>query len=449
MEQAYFTSVPVPKAIAKFAVPTILSQMVTLIYNLADTFFVGHTGDPNQVAALTLSFPIFMSLTAIGNLMGVGANSLISRSLGSGDRKRAKSAGTFGFYGAIFLTVILSAGVLFGMRPLLTLVGASQETYPYTASYLTWTVVVGGIPTVWGLVLGHLIRAEGNSKQASIGMALGGIMNIVLDPILISAANMGVTGAAVATAVSNIIAMGYFFAVLFRNRRNTVISLHPKHLRYVRDVFAQTLLVGFPAALVIVLGSSANVVLTHCMAPYGDLNVAAYGVVQKIGTITIQITIGMTQGIMPLIGFNYGAGNLSRTREIIRDSVILLAVYSILCLVAIELLPGQLIRAFIPEENTVAVGIGFLRRWILCAPGMCFVMLFNSIFQAMGKWKQSMFLSAFRQALLLIPLLIILNRVMGLYGLVWSQPISDSLSLIMGIVLYVHGAASDRRSVVQ
>ncbi len=152
-------------------------------------------------------------------------------------------------------------------------------------------------------------------------------------------------------------------------------------------------------------------------------NVSSYGVVQKIGTITIQITIGMIQGIMPLIGFNYGAGNLSRTRGIIRDSVILLAVYSILCLVAIELLPRQLIRAFIPEENTVAVGIGFLRRWILCAPGMCFVMLFNSIFQAMGKWKQSMFLSAFRQALLLIPLLIILNRVMGLYGLVWSQPI--------------------------
>lgn len=142
---------------------------------------------------------------------------------------------------------------------------------------------------------------------------------------------------------------------------------------------------------------------------------------------------------MPLIGFNYGAGNLSRTKEIIRDSIILLAIYSALCLSVIELLPGQLIRAFIPEEHTIAIGIAFLRRWILCAPGMCFVMLFNSVFQAMGKWKQSMFLSIFRQALLLIPLLIVLNHVMGLYGLVWSQPISDSLSLVMGIILYTKG----------
>lgn len=439
MEQEYFTSVPVPKAIAKFAVPTILSQMVTLAYNLADTFFVGHTGDPNQVAALTLSFPIFMSLTAIGNLMGVGANSLISRSLGSGDEKRAKYAGAFGLYGAICLTAILSVGLLLGMRPILTMVGASQDTYSYTSSYLMWTVVIGGIPTVCSLVLGHLIRAEGNSKQASIGMSLGGIINMVLDPLLIFAAHLGITGAAVATAASNLIAMGYFLGVLYRKHGKTVISLHPKYLRGLRDVFSQTLLVGFPAALVVILGSSANIVLTHYMAPYGDLNVAAFGVVQKIGTITIQITIGITQGIMPLIGFNYGAGNLSRTKEIIRDSIILLAIYSALCLSVIELLPGQLIRAFIPEEHTIAIGIAFLRRWILCAPGMCFVMLFNSVFQAMGKWKQSMFLSIFRQALLLIPLLIVLNHVMGLYGLVWSQPISDSLSLVMGIILYTKG----------
>lgn len=191
MEQEYFTSVPVPKAIAKFAVPTIFSQMVTLAYNLADTFFVGHTGDPNQVAALTLSFPIFMSLTAIGNLMGVGANSLISRSLGSGDEKRAKYAGAFGLYGAICLTAILSVGLLLGMRPILTMVGASQDTYSYTSSYLMWTVVIGGIPTVCSLVLGHLIRAEGNSKQASIGMSLGGIINMVLDPLLIFCGSFG------------------------------------------------------------------------------------------------------------------------------------------------------------------------------------------------------------------------------------------------------------------
>jgi putative MATE family efflux protein len=436
MEREYFESAPVPKAIAKFAVPTILSQLVTLLYNLADTFFVGHTGDPNQVAALTLSFPIFMMLTAIGNLLGIGANSLISRSMGAGEPEKAKKASAFGFYGVLLITALWSLALFFGMRPILSLVGASSETYGFTASYLTWTVVIGGIPTICGLILAHLTRAEGNSRQASIGMSMGGIINIVLDPIFVFGLDLGITGAAIATALSNLIVALYFFGVLYRNRNKTVLSLHPKYLRGFREVMGQVLLVGFPAALVVLLGSSANVVLTHYMAPYGDVNVAAFGVVQKIGTITIQITIGITQGIMPLIGYNYGAGNLSRTREITRDSFILLLVYCAVCLTLIELFPGSLIRAFIPDAETIAIGVQFLRRWILCELGTCVVLLLNSMFQAMGQWKQSMFLSIFRQGLLLIPLLIILNRVMGLYGLIWSQPIGDTISMVLGIILY-------------
>jgi putative MATE family efflux protein len=449
MEKEYFESVSVPKAIAKFAVPTILSQVVTLLYNLADTFFVGHTGDPNQVAALTLSFPIFMMLTAIGNLLGIGANSLISRSMGAGEPERAKKASAFGFYGAIALTAVWSAALGLGMRPVLNLIGASTDTYGFTASYLTWTVVIGGVPTVCGLSMAHLVRAEGKTKQASIGMSMGGIINIILDPIFVFGLDLGIAGAAMATALSNTLVAVYFFCLLYRSRKETVLSLHPRYLRYFREVMSQVLLVGFPAALVILLGSSANVVLTHYMAPYGDLNVAAFGVVQKIGTITIQITIGITQGIMPLIGYNYGAGNFRRTKEITRDSYILLGVYCGACLVLIQLLPGTLIRAFIPEEQTVAIGVGFLRRWILCAPGMCFVQLFNCIFQAMGKWKQSMFLSLFRQGLLLIPLLIILNQVLGLYGLIWSQPIADTISLVVGAAIYVSIARQSREEVAE
>jgi Na+-driven multidrug efflux pump len=215
-----------------------------------------------------------------------------------------------------------------------------------------------------------------------------------------------------------------------------VLTLHPKYLRLDPTLISQVILVGFPAALVVLLGSSANIVLTHCMAPYGDVNVAAFGVVQKIGTITIQITIGLTQGIMPLIGYNFAAGNRQRTREIVWDSFLALGIYAGLCLLVIELFPGAWIRLFIQDTDTVTVGTAFLRRWILCAPGMCFVQLLNAIFQAMGQWKQSLFLSTFRQALLLIPLLLILNVLMGLYGLVWSQPISDTLSLILGAILY-------------
>ena len=436
METQYFASASVPKAMVKFIVPTILSQLVTLLYNLADAFFVGHTDDPNQMAALTLSFPIFMFLTAIGNLMGIGANSLISRSLGEGNLNQAKKAGLYGVYGGILLAVLFSIVMALFMRPILTLVGASENTYAYTASYLKWTVVIGGIPTVISLVLGHLVRAEGNTKQASMGMSIGGILNIFLDPVLISWAGMGITGAAIATAFSNCIAMLYFFSVLYRNRKKSVLTLYVKDFAFDKKIIAQIILIGFPAALVVLLGSTANIVLTHYMALYGDINVAAFGVVQKIGTVTIQITMGITQGVMPLIGYNYGAGNHARTRETSRDTFLILAIYAAACLIVIEAFPAQMIQIFTSEADTIQVGTAFLKCWILCTPGMCFVNLFNTIFQAMGKWQPSLFLSLFRQALLLIPLLIVLNHVVGLYGLIWSQPISDTSSLILGIVLY-------------
>ncbi|MDR3766397.1 MAG: MATE family efflux transporter [Butyricicoccus sp.] len=436
MDTRNFASTSVPRTMVKFIMPTVLSQLVTLLYNLADTFFVGHTNDPNQMAALTLSFPIFMILTAIGNLMGIGANSLIARSLGIGDRTQARKAGLYGVYGGVLLAALFSLVMALSMRPVLALVGASDNTYAYTASYLQWTVVVGGIPTVTSLVLGHLVRAEGNTRQASIGMSLGGVLNILLDPVLIMGAGLGITGATIATAFSNCVAMLYFLFVLYRNRKQSVLTLDGRHVGLDFHVVTQIVLIGIPAALVVLLGSTANIVLTHYMAPYGDINVAAFGVVQKIGTVTIQITMGITQGVMPLIGYHFGAGDHARTREICRDTFIILAVYAAACLLIIEAFPTQMIRIFTTEADTIAVGTLFLKCWIVCTPGMCFVNLFNTIFQAMGKWQPSLFLSLFRQALLLIPLLIVLDHTVGLYGLVWSQPVSDTCALLLGIVLY-------------
>lgn len=443
MRKEYFESFPVPRAIAKFAIPTILSQMITLIYNLADTFFVGHTNDPDQVAALTLSFPIFMFLTGIGNLMGIGANSLISRSLGCKKPEQAKKAACFGFYGGIVLTIIFMIIQYIFMKPILMTIGASNETFDFTSSYLMWTVVIGGLPTVIALIFGHLVRAEGNSKQASIGMSMGGIINIILDPLMVSTLNLGITGAAIATVISNIISMIYFIIIIYKNRKKSVVKISPKYLGINTYVMSQVILVGFPAALVIIFGSTANIILTHYMAPYGDINVAAFGIVEKVGTVAIQITVGITQGIMPLIGYNYAAENYLRTREVCKDSFILLGLYALFCLVMIELFPNYIISSFIKEDNTVSAGVSFLKRWILSIPGMCFVNMFNSVFQAMGKWKQSMFLSTVRQMIMLLPLLIILNSLIGLYGLIWAQPISDTISLLIGILLYIHIASKN------
>ena len=434
-DQDAFLGLSAPRAIAKFAVPTILSQLVTLLYNLADTFFVGHTNDPSQVAALTLSFPLFMSLTMVGNLFGIGANSFISRSLGQGARDRAAKASTFAFYGALASVLLLIAALAAFMTPVLKAIGAvTPESFAATKAYLTWTVLYGGVPTVATLMLGHLIRAEGNTKQASVGMALGGFLNIGLDAVFVPVLGLGAEGAAIATFLSNIVAVLYLLRVILRNRE-TVIVLDPAKLRLEAAIMKQVVLVGLPAASIIVLGSSANVILTHLMSEYGDVSIAAFGIVQKIGTIAIQITVGLTQGIMPLLGYCYGAGDLKRFREISRWAFLLLGIYAALCIVVVEVFAGTFIRLFIAEPATVEKGVRFLRIWFLCAPGMCFTNLFSSVFQAMGKWVHSLALSVIRQVGFLFPLLITLELLMGEMGLVCAQPIADTGALLLGIGL--------------
>ena len=431
-----FEGLSAPRAIVKFAVPTILSQLVTLVYNLADTFFVGHTNDPAQVAALTLSFPLFMLLTMVGNLFGVGANSFISRSLGQGRRDRAEVASTFAFYGALAAVAVLMAVLGIGMKPILAGIGAvTAEGFAATKAYLTWTVLIGGMPTAGAMMLGHLIRSEGNARQASIGLALGGILNIGLDYVFVPVLGMGARGAAIATCIANVISFLYLLAVALRSR-DSVIVLSPGKLRLEGAVMKQVILVGLPAAAVIVLGSSANMLLTHLMSDYGDVSIAAYGIVQKIGTIGIQITVGLTQGIMPLLGYCYGAGDMKRLKEINRWSFGLLGGYAAACILVVEVFAPSLVRLFIGEAETVAKGVGFLRIWFLCAPGMCFTNLFCSIFQAMGKWVHSLALSVIRQLGLLIPLLVVLNTLAGESGIVCAQPAADIASLIIGIAVY-------------
>ena len=375
-----FNGLSVPRAVAKFAIPTILSQLVTLLYNLADTFFVGHTNDPSQVAALTLSFPLFMTLTMVGNLFGIGANSFISRSIGQGEFKQASRTSTFAFYGAFAGVLVIITVLTLFMTPILTVIGAvTPQTFQATKEYLSWTVLYGGIPTVAALMLGHLIRAEGNTKQASIGMALGGFLNIGLDYVFVSCLGQGAKGAAIATCISNIIAFFYLLMVILRTK-NTVIVLNPAKLCFEAQIVKQVILVGIPAAAIIVLGSSANIVLTHFMSAYGDVSIAAFGIVQKIGTIAIQITVGLTQGIMPLLGYCYGANDITRLKKINSFSFLLLGGYALLCLLVVEVFARPLIMLFISETATVEKGISFLRIWFFCAPGMCFTNLFSSIF---------------------------------------------------------------------
>ncbi len=432
-----FENMSVPKAVAKLAVPTVLSQLVVLIYNLADAFFVGHTNDPSQIAALTVSFPIFMCLTMVANLFGIGANSFMSRSLGEKKPENARKASTFGFYGSFIAVGILILILNVFNVPILRMAGAvTDSTLGHTQSYLFWTFTVGGVFTVGSMVLAHLIRSEGNTKQASVGVALGGILNIVLDWLFVSVFDMGIRGAGIATFISNLISFGYLLTVTLRTK-DSVITLNPLKLRFEKNIISSVILVGIPAAAVIILGTVANVLLTNSMSSYGDVSIAAQGTVQKVGSVGIQITVGLTQGIMPLLGYCYGAGNFKRFKSVSNLSFAILAIYAGFCIALAELFAEPILHIFTSEIQTVEKGIGFIRIWFLCVPGMCFTNLFGAIFQSMGRWFQSLLLSVVRQVGLLIPLLIILKPLGGETGLMCAQPIADTLTLILGVLMYI------------
>ena len=232
------TTTPVGRLIGRLAVPTVITMLITSIYNMADTFFVGHPNDPAQVAALTLSFPLFMSLTMVGNLFGIGANSFISRSLGQGNRENAAKASTFAFYGALAGVLVIMALLSAFMTPVLKAIGAvTPESFAATKAYLTWTVIYGGVPTVAALMLGHLVRAEGNTKKASIGMALGGVLNIGLDAIFVPVLGLGAEGAAIATVLSRYVEVAIIVGWTHR---------HTERAQFARNVYSS---MRVPAAL--------------------------------------------------------------------------------------------------------------------------------------------------------------------------------------------------------
>ncbi len=431
-----FKNTPIPKAIAALAIPTVLTQIITAIYNLADVFWVGRTGDPDQVAALTLAFPLFMSLTLIGNLFGIGGNSFIARSLGAEKWEQARRTSTFSFYGSLIVTVVWGVVFYLNMDPLLRLIGASDATIGYTRQYLIWVLLVGGLQTEASLMLGHLLRAIGEAKKASAGLMLGGLMNIALDPLLIFGLKMGAPGAGVATCVSNTAALVYLL-IQWRRLRSDVIDLNPKRFTLQGHIVKSVLLVGFPGALIILLASSGNMVMTRCASAYGDVTIAAFGVTQKAGLIVAYIANGMSQGVMPLISYNYVAGAGERVKRTLRLSILLLLAFAVLVVALLELFPRQYMLLFIDDPATVELGTRFVRVMSLPIPCPCLFVILNSVFQSLGKWKYSLFLSVMRQGVLIIPTLLIMDRLFGLTGLVWAQPIAEVFAALLALGLFL------------
>ena len=410
-----------------------------MVYNLADTFFIGRTDDPYKIAAATLSYTLCYVMNALSNLFGIGGGSLISRLLGKEEPEEARKVCAFSFYGAILVAFFYVLSCFVCMEPLLRLLGASDNTLGYASSYTFWVIVVGGIPSTLSITMAHLLRSEGYAKRASFGLGLGGILNIFLDPLfmfVLLPAGREVTGAALATMLSNFVTLGYF-AISFRKlRATTVTSASVRQallgLRYIGAIFA----VGLPSALGSLLASISNLVINNLASNYGDISVAALGIVKKIEMLPMNVGMGLCQGMLPLVAYNYAAGNYKRMKSVIKQARFSGMGFAILCIVVFELFSKEAIQLFLNDPGTVALGADFLRINCIAIPFMICNFQMSYTFQAMGKGTQSLILSSCRQGIINIPLLFLMNACFGLYGLPWTQFLADGVTLLLSFSLY-------------
>lgn len=443
-EKTLFEDSPVLEAIVRLAFPTVIGQIILVLYNMADTFFIGLTGSDAMITAATVCMPAFMFLQAISNLFGVGGASVISRALGARDLQRAKDTASFAFWGCAAVTVLYSLGAWLFAGPLVDLLGGSNPlVHDYAVEYLTFTVVIGGLATSLNALLAHLVRSEGRSLQASIGVALGGVMNIALDPLfmfVILPRGYETLGAAIATALSNVIALAYFLIVVLREGKRSILRLSPRRLgQSVRGkIPADVLMTGLPACLMTLCENISYAVLDALMAASGTALQAGLGVAKKVNMLAHSIVRGMSQGVLPLIGYNYAAGNHKRMKTSITLSMALSVAMAAVCMTVSLVFSRQLIGLFIPSgSESVTYGASFLRILCLGGPFSACAYALISFFQAVGKGMRSFVLAILRKGLLDIPLMFLLNRLLPIFGIVWATPITDVICCVISIGMFV------------
>lgn len=427
-----FEDAPVPKAVALMAIPTMISMLVVVIYNMADTFFIGQTGDPLQVAAVSLATPVFMIFMALGNLFGIGGSSAISRALGEKQIQRAWNTSSFCCYGSLGVGIIVAVISLIGMEPILRLIGASANTIGYAREYLT-CISVGAPFVIFATAFGNILRGEGAARESMIGNMIGTVVNIVLDPIMILWFDWGVFGAALATVIGNIGACLFYLQYFVRKKSS--LSIHPRDFKIGDNIALGVAAIGVPASLNNILMSCANIVLNLALVGYGDTPVAAMGVALKSNMLVVLLQIGLCAGIQPLIGYNYGARNKKRLMQVFRFTGISAVVMGTVLTILMMIARRTLIQIFINDPEVIAYGIQMVIALQLSGPFIGILFLCINTIQGMGKALPSLILTICRQGLIFIPSIFVLNRLFGLDGVIYAQPTSDYLSIVIGIII--------------
>lgn len=433
-----FRSAPPARAIAALAVPTVIAQVITVFYAVADIFYVGQLGDPAQVAAVRLAFPPFLFMTAMANLFGIGAASAIGRSLGAKNPQKASACASFAFWTGMLAALLYAALMWFGRTSLLPLIGTAEDTYAPTLAYMTWTVCIGALPTMASNILAHLVRSEGHARAAGTGIALGGVLNVLIAPVFIFALDLEILGAALAVFVSNVVSAGYMLAFL-RHRRSggTVISLSAENARrgaaYAWEIYS----VGFASFVMTGMACVSNAVLNLLASGYGAEAVAGLGIAKQIDQLIFSCSIGLAQGTLPLIAYNFASGDHRRLRAVVRTAVAGGMSLSAAATVLLILFSAPLTSAFINEPVTAEHASICVRIIALACPISILGHLMISGFQACGARWQPLLLAFLRKGTVDAPLMWLFSSLFGYYGIASAIPVSEVISTAVGLALFV------------
>ena len=416
----------------KMTLPSVLGMVVTLIYNLADTYFIAQTNDTAMIAGVSVCAPVFTALMAFGNIYGQGGSSLISRLLGQNDRERTERVSSFCFYISIATGAVLAVLMLLFRAPMLRLLGASAEAYPHAEAY--YTVLATGAPlTVLRFIHSNLVRCEGMATESMIGSMLGTVLNIVLDPILISVLGWGATGAAVATIVGYLCSDVYFLWLLHRKSR--CLSVKLSQCRVSAGELQQIMGVGVTAALSNLMQSLVVIVMNQFLLPYGNDKIAAMGIAMKVAMIAQMLLVGFAFGGVPIFGYLYGAGLRGMMKKLIRFCLCFMTALALLLTALVCLNATGWMKIFVEDAGIIATGAEML-RWQACTAAFaCVVMLLTVLFQATGKIVPAFVLSLSRQGVVFLVVLVVCVKLFQYQGVLMAQAVADVLSAALALGL--------------
>lgn len=428
------TQTPIPRLILSLSIPTVISMLITNIYNLADTYFVSRIST-SASGAVGIVFALMAILQAVGFMLGHGSGSLISLKLGAKDISAAKRLASTAFFGAISIGLLITLLGLIFLDPLMYLLGSTDTILPYARSYAIYILLAAPV-MIAGFVMNNILRYEGKAAFAMIGLTFGGMLNIILDPIFIFVLDMGIAGAGLATALSQCISSGILLSMFLRGKTQSEFKI--KYIsRSIKD-YLKIFRVGLPSMLRQGLSSISTMLLNNAAAVYGDPAVAAMSIVGRICFLIFAVGIGIGQGLQPVSSFNYGAGRFSRVRKgyifTVIYGTIVCAVLSVLGIAAADFI----VQTFRNDAEVIAIGVPALKWQCLPTFLIMFYMATNMLYQSVGRSNGATFLSSLRSGLCFIPLILILPRVIGINGVMLAQPIADVLSLIITIPFAVH-----------